>query len=845
MVSNYRRSFFKKLSLTLASLSFALSGFPLSLFKKNKFMGELPDTGFKDDFSGINDRVWIGENYWAIPMEDWRVRNSRLEFVGVERFSRVNLLTTVINGGDGEFIVSATMGLMQETSETGRDGSAGFSIGIKDSLDPDVKAACYFGKGINAGVSTKGSLFMADKSEALPRDFDFSEFTLTVSGTSSGNSTRLILACRDKNGQVTELPYHADSDVQGLVAMANNLEERNGAPFWFKGLAVSGPKTEAKPENSFGPILWAMHTLSKGTLRLSAQMPPLGIKDNKNVELFLKRDNKWVKTLTGKIEEPACIARFQLDNWDAAQVVPYRLVYENNLTEHFYEGVIRKDPIGRPLVFGGLTCQHGAGFPYSPLVNNLRKYDPDLLFFSGDQLYEGNGGYPIKRQPEPQAVLSYLGKWYMFGWAFGNLMRDRPTICTPDDHDVFQGNLWGEGGEGISFEAWEKVKKDAYGGYVQTPGMVNVVADTQCGHLPAPFHSKPLGSGIKPWYTDLLYGGVSFAVISDRMFKSGPENVRQGEGRLDHIKSPLGRNELEDPRLKLLGEPQMHFLDHWVNEWQGADMKVLLSQTIFANVATHHGNTKMFLYGDLDSGGWPTGQRNDVLRLVRKAFAFHINGDQHLPCLVQYGLEEARDAGWTFCTPAISTGYPRWSQPDSLNLPFTDRPAHGLPNTGCYQDIFGNINYMYAVGNPKDEFSSIDRYQQAQNKSSGFGLITFDTRERTIKMEAFRFLADKDKPTDQDQFPGWPLTIAQTDNDGRPAAAYLPRIEMERPRQVVKIIDEENDELVHVFRTKGNVYEPEVYKAGAYTLLVGEGKQVKKIKGIRSSDKKTDTAIKV
>src|SRR3546814_9903580 len=69
-------------------------------------------------------------------------------------------------------------------------------------------------------------------------------------------------------------------------------------------------------------------------------------------------------------------------------------------------------------------------FPYTTLFRSI---------------YEGNGGYPIKRTPEQRAILSYLGKWYMFGWAFGDVMRSRPTICTPDDHDVFQGNLWGEG----------------------------------------------------------------------------------------------------------------------------------------------------------------------------------------------------------------------------------------------------------------------------------------------------------------------------------------------------------------------------------------------------------------
>src|SRR3546814_9177931 len=66
--------------------------------------------------------------------------------------------------------------------------------------------------------------------------------------------------------------------------------------------------------------------------------------------------------------------------------------------------------------------------------------------------------------------------------------------------------------------------------------MVNVVATTQCGHLPDPYNMQVLASGIKTWHTDLLYGGVSFAIISDRLFKSGPDKVRKVSGRKDHIK---------------------------------------------------------------------------------------------------------------------------------------------------------------------------------------------------------------------------------------------------------------------------------------------------------------------
>lgn len=467
-----------------------------------------------------------------------------------------------------------------------------------------------------------------------------------------------------------------------------------------------------------------------------------------------------------------------------------------------------------------------------------------MLYFSGDQLYESNGGYPIKREPVQASILSYLGKWYMFGWAFGNVMRDRPTICTPDDHDVFHGNLWGEGGESIPLPVWNS-SRDAHGGYVQSPAMINVVAGTQCGHLPDPYRPEPLPSGLNNWYTELVYGQVSFAIISDRMFKSGPDNIRTVEGRKDHIKKPVAAGELERTDLQFLGEGQMKFLNDWVQDWQEANMKVLLSQTLFCNVGTHHGGDKMFLYGDMDSGGWPKQKRDEVVRVIRKASAFHVNGDQHLPFLVQYSLDEVRDGGWTFCTPPISTGYIRWGEPDAVNAPFTDRPAHGLPNTGVYRDIFGNVNYIYAVGNPKDEFGDKNRYIQAQNKSSGFGIITFDTQARTIRMEAYRFLADKDKPAPDDQFPGWPLTIDQSDNDGRKPTGYLPRVELNKPDQLIKVFSKENGELISAMRIKGSSFVPRTYSKGTYSLVIGEGTNAREVRDLKSSKKMSRRVIRV
>lgn len=840
MNKEQRRSFLKKIGISLASLSFSFSGLAtvFASQKKKEFAG----AKFQDDFAGVNDRTWIGERFWAIPMEDWKVKEGRIEFNGVEKLSRVNVLTAVIAEGTGEMKISVETGLMKKTSGNAKGGSTGFSIGIKDELDTDVKSACYFGKGIYAGVTTKGSLFIADKRIPLPESFNFNHFNLEIKGKHSANQTQLILTCKDTAGKQAEIVYQTNKDISGLVALVNNFETKGGEAFWFKNFGMEGSKIKLKPQNSFGPILWSMYTLSKGILKIGAQMPPLGVKDNKQVDLYLKQDNTWKKAASQDIDETSFTAHFQLENWDSQKEIPYKLAYKNGDSEYKYEGTVRKEP--RTLLrFGGLTCQESAGFPYTPLVKNLQKHNPDILFFSGDQIYEGNGGYPIKRQPESNAVLSYLGKWYMFGWAFGDIMRDRPTICTPDDHDAFQGNLWGEGGEKVSFEKWKTVA-GAHGGYVQTPNWVNMVTKTQCGHMPSSFNDEPLHSGIKSWYTDLLYGTVSFAIISDRMFKSGPEIIRQGEGRIDSI--PIDTKEdLEDPNLEFLGDRQMQFLEHWTNDWNGATMKVLLSQTLFAGVGTHHGPKKE-VRGDLDSGGWPKQKRDDALRLIRKACAFHINGDQHLPFIVQYNLDEARDAGWTFCTPAISVGYPRWAQPDLINMPHTNRPEHNLPNTGIYKDTFGSLNYIYAVGNPKDNPTNKNRYLRAQDKASGFGLITFNTNERTIKMEAFRFLADKDKPTANDMFSGWPLTIAQTENDGRKPVAFLPKLEINKLDQVVKIINESNNEIVSVLRIKGTTYQPAVFsKDTTYGLAIGEEDSLKLLKGIEPAEKTSHKTIQI
>ncbi len=87
------------------------------------------------------------------------------------------------------------------------------------------------------------------------------------------------------------------------------------------------------------------------------------------------------------------------------------------------------------------------------------------------------------------------------------------------------------------------------------------------------------------------------------------------------------------------------------------------------------------------------------------------------------------------------------------------------PNTGEYIDGLGNRVYVYAVGNPEVGVKR-NRYERADQKGSGFGLVVIDPQAKTYTIESFRFLVDATDGNPKNQFPGWPVTIQQKENGG-------------------------------------------------------------------------------
>lgn len=476
-------------------------------------------------------------------------------------------------------------------------------------------------------------------------------------------------------------------------------------------------------------VAFAMYTQLGGVLKLSAQLYPLYPQESRLVRLELMRDGAWTEVAQARVNDLGWSATFRMTNWKGDVDVPYRVRHGERAQ---FEGTVRRDPVDRDeIVVAALSCNSNKDRgPRDEYVRNINHQNPDLVFFAGDQSYDH---------------LQHTAAWLKFGQQFREVFRHRPCVSIPDDHDIGQGNVWGENGK----VALRPTGDD--GGYYFHPEYVKMVERCQTAHLPDPYDPAPILQGIGVYYTRLMVGQVDFAILEDRKFKTGPKDRHPMKGpRPDHIlDASYDPKVIDIPGLELLGERQLKFLDAWAGDSNGVAMKAVLSQTGFCGGAHLHGSKQNRLHADLDSNGWPQSGRNAALRAIRKANAVHIGGDQHLATLIRHGIDAHRDGPWAFIVPAsVNNYYGRWWWPED-EKPGENPPADvPLPWTGDYRDGFNNLITMYAYANPESESSG-----------AGYGLIRFKKSAREVTFECWPRSADVTKP-DARQFPGWPRAIS-------------------------------------------------------------------------------------
>jgi alkaline phosphatase D len=863
------------------------------------------------------DRYWIGPEYWANRLQDWRIHKGRVECINGNLPLRTLHLTDIyIAEKPGNLHMSVLTGRISEYSDFDKSAFTGFLICAGD-LEMDYRARALihnnhgYEGGIIAALNGKGEIVFIDNetgSEIEPStDVDQNlvfqadqPVKLDLQLNPRGNTCVLTLTAGyiGKNAKNISSAIIIDqtAKITGNIALiANGGADGNGYSFWYSDWEVKGSKLASAPGQQFGPILGVLYTLSNRVLKLTVQLAYLSEADEQAVYLDLKdkETNHWKTISSSQIVIPGYTAHFRVDPWDSLNLVDYRIRCKlrnrkGALKEYYYNGTFSNDPVEKEeIIIAAFTGNSNSAemgddffdfknliwFPHSDLIGNVAKHHPDLLVYTGDNVYEGRPTPPDFSSPE-NTSLDYLYKWYMFYWAHGMLTRNIPAIVIPDDHDVYHGNLWGAGGikalptpeNGVYpdyYKGYEEYWQQDQGGYKPEPGLVNMIQRTQTSNLPDPYDPEPVEQGIGVYFCEMNYGRISIAVLEDRKFKSAPGKM------LPDIKVVNGFPlipwisgiSLDNPGAELLGPRQERFLDEWGSDWKNADMKVAISQTIFADVSTYPDSfvidagtpqlqplpagviPKDYKKAkDMDSNGWPQSGRNRALRELRKGFAFMIGGDQHLGSVVHHGIDEWEDAGYSFCVPSIANLWPgRWFPPEpGLN----HQP--GMPlYTGRYFDGFGNRITVWAVSNP---YLSGKEPSLLYDRAPGYGIIRLNKKTQQITMECWPRYADPES-SDAKQFPGWPITIQMEDNYDRQPRAWLPPVKTSGLNYppVVQVIDEETSEIVYTIRAKESSCQPKVFKNGTYTLVIGEPgtKKSKTLTGIQAKWTKEQDSIEL
>ncbi len=781
---------------------------------------------------------WIGPDFWANRLQDWQVSNGRI-VVSQNALPRplrtVHLLTYRLGRDPQAFEIKIDLGQLKQTKEDGSgnvSGYAGVLVGVgKGEMNADAASIVQWagnGAGIFVGLNPHGQVLIHDFEQPLPsaeqgKGMPIHHVRLHLQGIPTSEGTRLVLSAHDvESGTLigrTEATY-PNYRLIGNIALAAS-GGHSTAQYWFDDLVLAGPRISHLPEAKFGPIACIQYTQSRGILKLTAQMLPISDAHAEPVQLQVTAPSPtdgatWRTIAEAHIVRPGYTATFRVEPWDGKAGRDIRLVYQG----HHYEGYIQPEPNEKDTVsLAVVNCLHqnshrvsgnnwgggqsppndwvqGMWFPHVDLVSKLKAHQPDVLFFAGDQIYESNSPTPVDQE---NLELDYLYKWYLFCRTFGDLTRKIPAVTIPDDHDVYQGNLWGHGGRATT--------KDHFGGYVRPAWFVKMVERTQTSHLPDPYDPTPIEQGIGVYYTAMTYGGVGFAIIEDRKFKSGSHDPATGK--------PV---DVESDELQLLGKRQLAFLNDWAGDWTGQQIKAVLSQTVFAMPHTHTGANLRYITRDDDANGYPSGGRDRAVDAIRKAFAVHICGDQHLATLLKHGIDEYGDAFWSFCGPSAANFWPRAWAPKHHG-PF-EPPQSPEDYLGDFLDGWGNKVTMVAVANPGGEPSGHEP-SDLYDKATGYGIVRFHKPRLQVTFECWPRYAD---PTDDtQQYPGWPRTIDLKDNYNPLPAAYLPQMVIHGVNHpVIRVTNADTNELVYARRFIGPYLTPPVFSAGRYRIEVGE-----------------------
>lgn len=706
------------------------------------------NTYFQPKWDGIGR--WIGPEWWASPLWDWkRIGGGRVRAPAANSRA-LSLLPFEITGKGTSFKIMVTISFSSASKNirgVPNVIAAGFGLGRIGRMPDYRSAAVYPRSQFSASINAKGSISLPGvySSKAKFLSPFLAPVKLVLFGKRKNKLVLLTLVAMQQASQISVSALVPITRITGSFALVTNggykTATRKGfTQVTFQHFSMSGSMITRYSGRNFGAIMWSQYTLSKNILRLQSQLAPLDQSVEARLTIRSPSNNKVYQTRTAWSDSLSRTVQFTIYNWNSKQDWLYSVQVKLIGRVHSWTGRIRREPsVYKSFKVGAFSCDEGYLFPQKEMAAHVTKQNPDLLFFAGDQFYESAGGFEAERFAKTElAMLDFLQKWYLFGWSWQKLLGNRPSIIIPDDHDVFQGNLFGDGGRAMKNP---RILKWSSGGYIMPGRWVAAVERCNTGHLPKPYADFKTPLGLKPYFTSMTYGGISMAILEDRKFKTAPDslpvNVRgSGEGG------------------QLLGIKQEKFLAKWVRDWNGTSMKLAFSQTIFCRAATHAGFYLARGNQILDSNAWPLKARNRAVRLMGEGNVLSIHGDQHLGMLLRHGVDVHDDANVAFMVPGTANGFPRAWWPGIR----TNEKPWKKKFTGRFKDDAGHPITVLAVGNPEPyshllEQGLVPSMQYGRAKGSGYGMVVLNRLLKTATFHLYRV------GRNFDEFKGFPKKV--------------------------------------------------------------------------------------
>jgi len=835
------------------------------------------------------DGRWIGPNWWANRMADWGVNGDNQDeflcspnrpFLG---WRTALDMTRNIDLSKGELFVSVNARIVTKGDDNAKlapDSLVGLYIGAGHSLPHyksrvllfdfatnKKKSAAYPtvpGTGYAAGISgdnhlkiidldTGKELASSDLKPSIKGPIGSPSGKLSITTKSIGNNIKLMLTLIQPGAKTSIATVIPASRMKGAIGLLSHPGSRpkkgsknniSTAESIFSDYKVTSGVSRINSQ-SVGPIVMAHYTVDRGVLKMSAQcMPNAG----KEATLSFYKDGKWEEAAKSKVAKIDEMASFRIEKWDNSKAVPYRVSLPLNGSKKpaTYTGLIAAEPKNGNVRVAALGCvihrpwgqakdwNKVLYYPHQEIIDRSMAEKPDVVFWYGDQMYEGTPSFVDAKNIHED----YLYKWLLHCVAFNETVRDLPSITIPDDHDVYQGNHWGAGARKAPGGNWNN------GGYRFPGEFIAQVHRTQTAHLPDSPDPDSLEQNIPAYFCDWNYGGMSFAILGDRLFKSGPANnglPSSKTKRPDHYNNPeFDTKQLDLPHLELLGKPQEKFLATWAQDWtHGTEMKAVLSQSPFGNLATHHSG--QYLIADLDSNGWPQSGRNRALEIMRSVCATHVAGDQHLSTLVRHGIDQHDDAVFGFTAPAAANAYARAYHPSFKGNYYKTTPPLPEQYLGRRLDGFKNKVTFHAVANPNTDPKGPYHLNKQANlgyQVPGFGIIDYDTNKRTITFNSHPRSEVIAKRLPTGQYPGWPKTVKETDNDGRKVIGYLAHLKVAGAKQPVVKVYGPDGKLQWAQRMTSDTFKVPAYAEGEHTIKIESGDAFNSLKAIPQKEPK-------